>query len=162
MAPPPFARSKRYTSRGKTKFYWLTTVTNPAAPTRAELNAGVDFTGEVADRDGWSSSTSPIETPDAGSRATTTVPGSITLEDSSFTVYMDEDGDDLRTLWQRDVTGFVAIMDGGDVVGKKFDLHGVTVSSVAKMREVGGDNADTMVVSFGQDIDPIVDITVPA
>lgn len=163
MAAPAIAASTRYTSRGTTRFLWLPAVADTTTgPTRSEINAGTDLTTQIADRNGWSVSSTMIETPDAATRYTSTIPGPISAEDSSFTFYMDREGVDARALMPRDEEGYVFVMDGGDVVGNKADLFPVTVVSHSKNREVGGDNADTIVISYAITAEPTENIAVPA
>jgi hypothetical protein len=162
MATPAIAASTRYTSRGTTKFYWLPTVADPTAPTRSEMNSGTDLTPQVADRSGWSVSSSMIETPDAATRYTSTIPGVISAEDSSLTFYMDREGVDARALMPRDEEGFIMILDGGDVQNNKADVYPVTVTSLSKNREVAGDNADTLVISYAITSEPSENVSVPA
>lgn len=162
MAAPAITASTRYTSRGTTKFYWVAAISNPAAPTRSELNAGIDLTPQVADRSGWSVSSTQIPTPDAASRYTSTIPGVIEAEDSSLTLYMDKEGVDARSIMPRDATGFIVILDGGDIAANKMDIYPVTVTSHSKNREVQGDNADTLVISYAITSEPYENVAVPA
>lgn len=163
MAAPAISSITKYTTRGTTKFLWLPTVANPTTgPTRTEINNGTDLTPQIADRSGWSVSSTMIETPDAATRYTSTIPGAISAEDSSFTFYMDKEGVDARVLMPRDEVGFVYIMDGGDVAGNKADLYPTAVTSHSKNREVAGDNADTLVISYAITNEPAENLTVPA
>lgn len=162
MAAPAITASTRYTSRGTTKWYWVPAIADPTAPTRIELDAGTDLTPQVMDRSGWSVSTAQIETPDAATRYTSTIPGNITAEDATLTMYMDKEGVDARALMPRDETGFIVILDGGDVAANKMDVYPVTVSSLSKNREVSGENADTIVFSYSITAEPSEDVAVPA
>lgn len=161
MAAPAITASTRYTSRGKTKCYWVVSIANPAGPTRAELNAGTDLSSQVADRSGWSVESDMIETPDLATRYTSTIPGPIKAEDSSLTMYASTNGVDARALMPRDATGFIVWMDGGDVASNKMDVYPVTVTSVSKQREVDGKDADTLVFSYAITSVPSENITVP-
>ena len=162
MPATPISAITKYTSRGATRIVWCTTVANPAAITRSEINAGTDLSTQVADASGWSVSSSQIETPDLDSRYTSTIPGIITADDSTLVMYMDREGVDARTLMARDTVGFLVIMDGGDVAANKCDVFPVTVSSVSKMRSVAGDNADTMTFSYAITSQPSENVAVPA
>lgn len=162
MPAPAITASTRYTSRGTTKIYWCPAVASPAAPTRAELNAGTDLSPQIADRDGWSVESEMIETPDLANRYTSTIPGVITAEDSSLTMYMSKNGVDARSLMPRDQSGFIVILDGGDIAANKMDVYPVTVMSVSKNREVDGGDADTLMVSYAITAAPSENIAVPA
>lgn len=162
MAAPAITPSTRYTSRGRSKCYWVVSIADTNAPTRAELDAGTDLSPQVADRSGWSVESDMIETPDLASRYTSTIPGPITAEDSSLTMYASANGVDARALMPRDAVGHIVWMDGGDVASNKCDVFPVTVTSVSKQREVEGQDADTLVFAFAITSEPSEDVTVPA
>ena len=162
MAATAIAASVRFTARGLTKCYWCPTIVTKTAPTRAELNAGTDLSSQLADASGWSVSSEQIPTPDLATRYTATIPGGITAEDSSITLYMSKDGIDGRTLMARDAVGYIVWLDGGDTVSYKADVYPVTVSSVSKQRSVQGSEADTIVFSYAITAQPSENVTVPA
>lgn len=162
MAAPTITASTRYSSRGNTRVYWIPTIADPEAPTRNELNGGTDLSTQIADSSGWSVSSEQIETPDLATRYTSTVPGSISAEDSSLTLYMSKDGVDARALMPRDASGFVVWLDGGDIAANKADVYPVTVSSHSKQRQVAGGEADTLVISFAITSEPAENVAVPA
>jgi hypothetical protein len=162
MAAPAITASTRYTARGSTKVYWVATISSKAAPTRGELNAGTDLSTQVMDAEGWSVESEQIETPDLATRYTSTIPGSITAEDSSLTMYASKNGVDARALLPRDAVGFIVWLDGGDVAANKMDVFPVTVSSVSKQRSASGEDADTLVISFAITSEPAENIAVPA
>jgi hypothetical protein len=162
MAAPAITASTRYTSRGSTKCYWVATISSKAAPTRSELNAGTDLSPQLMDAEGWSVESEQIETPDLATRYTSTIPGSITAEDSSLTMYASKNGVDARALLPRDAVGFIVWLDGGDVAANKMDVFPVTVSSVSKQRSASGEDADTLVISFAITSEPAENVAVPA
>lgn len=162
MAATPLAASSRYINPDTTRFYFLTAVSNKAAPTRSELNAGTDLSGEVQEVEGWLTSSDQVETPDLDSRFTSKIPGRITAEDSTITFYADSTGADARSLLPRDTAGFVIILDGGDVPGSTMDVFPVKVSSVGKSRSVEGSDAATVAIAFSITSEPAEDVTVPA
>lgn len=159
----------RYTSRGTTRIYFLTTIASYAtAVTRAELNAGVDLTPQIADLEGFSQSSEQIETPDMASRFTSTIPGAITVEDSSITMYASKTGVDARATFTSGsstvpaTTGYIVILFGGDTAANKMDVWPVIVGSVAKQISAQGSDADTLVISFSPTGEPAVTLAVPA
>lgn len=161
MPATSIAASVRFTARGLTKCYWVATISNKAAPTRGELNAGTDLSPQLADASGWSVSSEQIPTPDLATRYTATIPGGITAEDSSITLYMSKDGVDGRTLMPRDQVGHIVWLDGGDTATYKADVYPVTVSSVSKQRSVSGEDPDTIVFSYAITAQPSENVTVP-
>ena len=143
------------------KCIWMPAVANKAAPTRAEINAGLDLSRQIADVSGWTVTSGSIETPDMGSRYTGNIPGRRTSEDSNITFYGARDGNDVRTTLVRDANAFIAWMDGGDVAGYKMDVFPVRVSSLPKQRSVG-DEAFRIQIDFSITTEPSEDIVIPA
>jgi hypothetical protein len=161
MAAPAITASTRFTARGSTKVYWVPAIASRAAPTRIELDAGTDLSPQIADASGWSVSSEQIQTPDLATRYTSTIPGSISAEDSSLTLYASKNGVDARALMPRDAVGNIVVLHGGDLAGNKMDVYPVIVSSVSKQMQVGGGDADTIVTSFAITAEPSENITVP-
>lgn len=152
--------ASRYFATGTTKYVWCTSVANKLAPTRAEINAGTDVSGDIAEVNGWQVTSDLIEVPDINSRFTSKIPGRTSADDSSIKFYADPSGADARTLFPRDTTGFILRMDGGDVTGRKMDVFPVRVSSVPK--EMGtGDDAATINVMFAITSEPAENVTIP-
>lgn len=162
MAATPITQSSRYINPGVTKWIFCTTVASKAAPSRAEINAGTDLTREIAANEGWLTTSEQVATPDADTRFTSQIPGRITAEDSSITFYADVTGTDVRSILPRDTNGFILIMDGGDVSGRKMDVFPIRVSSQGKARSVEGEEAATVVINFAITSEPAENVTVPA
>lgn len=161
MAAPAITASTRYTARGQTKTYWVVTIANPASPTRGELNAGTDLTPQIADAKGWSVKTNMIDTPDMANRYTSTIPGVISADDSSLTMYLSKNGVDARALMPQDAVGYIVWLDGGDIAANKMDVFPVTVASHSKQRNADGGNADTLMLSYAITSAPSTNIAVP-
>ncbi len=161
MPATPIDAATRYINPETTKVLWLPSVANKFAPTRAEINAGTDLSGDLADNSGWTVSSNQVDAPDMGSRFTSKVAGRISAEDSSLTMYAGKDSIDSRSLMPRDAVGFIVIMDGGDVAGRKMDVFPVTVSSVSKPRSVGDEPA-RIVFQYAITSQPAENVTIPA
>jgi hypothetical protein len=161
MAAPAITASVRYTSRGTTKIYWVVTAANYLTPTRPELNAGVDLSPQLNDSAGWSVSSEQIDTPDMANRFTSKIPGAITAEDSSLTMYASKTGADARTVMPQDAVGNIVLLFGGDTAGNKMDVWPVTVASVSKQISVQGGDADTLQISFSPTNVPAQNVTIP-
>jgi hypothetical protein len=161
MPAPAITASTRYTSRGTTVVYWVVSIAAQASPTRSELNAGTNLAPQIADAKGWSVKTNMIDTPDMSARYTSTIPGVITADDSSLTLYMSKNGVDGRALMPQDAVGFIVWLDGGDVAANKMDVFPVTVASHSKQRQADGGNADTLMISYAITSVPSLNITVP-
>src|SRR5689334_18895336 len=117
MAAPAITASIRYTSRGSTKVYWVATIANYLSPTRSELNAGTDLSPQLMDSSGWTVKSNQIDTPDAATRFTSKIPGSIDAEDSTLTMYASKNGVDARALMPQDTVGYIVLLFGGDTAG---------------------------------------------
>lgn len=161
MPAPAITASTRYTSRGFTKIYWVVTISNYLSPSRAELNAGTDLSPQLMDASGWTVSSEQIDAPDMATRFTSRIPGAITAEDSSLTMYASKNGVDARALMPQDAAGFIVILFGGDIASNKMDVWPVSVASVAKQLSVQGDAPDTLVISYSPTNVPAQNVTIP-
>jgi len=156
----PINASIRYYRRGTTKVLWVPTIANKSAPTRVELNAGTALEGETGAMAGWQTTSATVPTPALGSRFTPVVGGEITAADSSLTFWASKDGDDVRTLLNREDTGYIVWMDEGDVEAQTMDIFPVTVTSQAKVREL--DQAAQIMAQFAITSEPAENVAIPA
>jgi hypothetical protein len=161
MAATPIAASTRFINPGVTKVIWFPALANKNSPTRAEINAAIDLSPELADCSGWMVSSNQADAPDMASRFTGKIPGRITADDSTLSMYESQNSLDARSLMTRDTNAHIGWMDGGDVPTQKMDIFPVRVSSVGKTRSVGDDPAR---LNFGYAItsQPAEDVTIPA
>lgn len=161
MAATPITQSTRFYTVGLTKTLFLpTVVASDLTPTRSEINAGTDLTGEIAEFEGWSTTSEMIETPDMVSRFVSSIAGPITAEESSISFYASSDGDDARTVFPRDTVGFIVWMDGGDVPANTCDVYPVLVASAPKVRSM--DSATLIRVDFSITKEPAENKIIPA
>lgn len=160
MVATPISASTRYIPPGTRAYYWVPSIANKAAPSRAELDAGTDLTGEIAEVSGFQTTSESTDTPDLGSRFTSKIPGRITADDSSITLYASEDSQDVRQLLPRDTAGFVVQFPEGDVSGRTMDVFPVKVSSAPK--ETSIEDPGKVMVQFTVTSEPEENVTVPA
>lgn len=161
MAPPNLTASTRYFDPETTVVYYLPAIAAAdLTPTRLEMDAGTNITGELRDLSGWTVTSEEIETPDMGSRFTSKIPGRRSAEDSNLTLYADINGTDVRDLLPRDTTGYIMWCDGGDTAGNKADVFPIRVRSVPKQRSTS--DAALIQVQFSVTSEPAEDVTVPA
>lgn len=154
MPPTPLATTQRFVPQGTSRYYWVPTIAaTTKIPTRAEMDAGTDLTGEVAVVTGFSTTATQVDTPDALNRFVGRVPSSITPDDSSLTFYGSKSGTDVRSFFTRDQTGFLVICDSGDVPGRMAECVPVTVLNISKVRDLTG--AFQIVVSFSVTSEPV-------
>lgn len=153
--------SERFFAPEISKVYLIPAVASETAVTRAEITAGTDLTGEIADVSGWSVTGQMINTPDWGSRFISQISGRTSAENSSITFYADKAGVDIRTVLSRGDRTHILFCDGGDVTSYKADLFAVEVTSVGKVR-TGSDGALQITISFAITRVPTEDLTLPA
>lgn len=159
---PALATSVRFFAPEISKVYWLPAIAaSNLTPTRAEITAGTDLTGEIADIQGWVVEGGAIPTPDLGSRFIASIPGRTNVADSSLTLYADQTGNDVRDVLTQGLNGYVLFADGGDVTGQPADVFPVRVNSVGKMRSTG-DQAFQISVRFNITAEPATDVVLPA
>lgn len=159
MAPPPLTPTIRYFPPGTRKVYWVPTIANYNAPTRAEINAGTDLSAEVSALSGWSLTSASVDTPDMGSRFTSQVPGRLTSATNEITCYQSQNSQDARSLFVRDLNGYVILLWEGDVSGQKMDVFPVRVQAQAP--DSATDNPGTCTFSFAATRLPAIGITIP-
>ena len=161
MVATSITASSRYINVGTTVVYWVPTISNPASPTRAELNAGTNLVNENSASSGWSVKTDLVETPTMASRFTSKIPGRIIADDSSLTMYRDLGGTDAVALMPVNATGYVVWLDAGDVTGRNMDVYPVTVASHSKSRSTDGKEAVTVEIMYAITNVPSENVSIP-
>lgn len=160
MSATPISPTKRYYRKGVTKIVFCTTLASKSAPTRAEIDAGKDLSGEIAEINGWQVTSAFVDTPDLNSRYTGKIPGDISADDSSLNFYASSDSIDVRQLLPRDTTGFILIMDEGDKPAQLMDVFPVTVGSAPKLRTLS--DPAMIQINFSISSEPAENVTIPA
>lgn len=162
MPATPIAAVERYWPTGTSEWLWVPTMADYENPSRSELNAGTALRREMNSSEGWNTSGEDIATPDGESRFEGSIPGKITAEESSFTMYADPTGQDSRQLMPRGTAGFVVRMPGGDVAGRLMDVYPVRVKTVSKLMNVGDEDAGRLQFQFSITREPAEDLAIPA
>jgi len=160
MAATPITQATRYFAPGISKVLFVPTIANPASPTRAELDAGTDLSGETNAIDGWTVTADTADTPDLVSTFVGKLPTTTSADDSSITFYSSQDGQDVRSLLPRGTRGFVVWMDEGDDPSLTMDVFPVMVSSNAKQRSMS--DPALIQVMFVVTREPSENVTIPA
>lgn len=160
MPPSQIAAYQAYYQPGVTKVYVVTTMANYTAPTRAELDAGLDVTRQVRAIEGFQVSAEQIERPDMASLFTSKIGGRTSADDSSLAIYAAKNGADARTTLTFGFTGFIVFLDGGDVTGFKMDVYPVLV--IAKPKQRGDSDPLNLMYMFSITQPPAEDVTIPA
>lgn len=160
MPPSQIAAYQAFYQPGVTKVYIVTTMANYLAPTRVELDAGLDVTRQVRAIEGFQVTAEQIDRPDMASLFTSKIGGRTAANDSSLTIYAAKDGADARTTLTFGFTGYVVMLDGGDVTGYKMDVYPVLV--IAKPKQRGDSDPLNMMYQFSITQPPAEDVSIPA
>jgi len=160
VAAPNITASTRYVRFGLTRVVFAAAVGNINAPTRGEINAGTDLSNEVSEISGFQTTSEFVDAPDLGSAFTAKIPGRVTADDSSITMYASSNSVDVRTLLPRGTTGFFMWFDEGDVPGRKFDVYPITVGSAAKDRSL--EEPARIIINVAVTRTPAENVVVPA
>jgi hypothetical protein len=99
------------TADGKIRVYWVTAIASQAAPTVAELNAGIDLTGTLtADGlSGFQPNTADVDVSSLASTFTANVNGRTSFSNTQLTLKRQSGTDTIFTTLVRDTAGFLAI-----------------------------------------------------
>lgn len=82
-------------------------VANTAAPTAAELNAGVLLTPHIAEISGFNFKNEKIDTPDLSDNFVGSIPGEDVVDDSSLNFYLDDISPSLWVALAQGTAGFM-------------------------------------------------------
>jgi hypothetical protein len=152
--------TKRFIRPGVTKFYWVTTMANYLTPTRLELDAGKDWSAELASISGFAVKSENKEAPDMGSDFVSSVIGMTKADDSSVTLYLSSDDVDVRDDVDRGDAGYAVIMDAGDVTGYKMDIFPARISGMPQDRDL--ENVATVTIEFAITRRPATGVAIPS
>lgn len=159
MPATPLGVAERFSALSGLEIVFVPVITSATgAATRAEINAGTDLTSEIMEWEGFTTTTETIETPDL-TRFVGKIPGRISAEDSSITMYADRGGEDVRSVLPRDTIGYLLWMDSGDTPASKMDVYPIQVNSLSKVRSM--DNATVLTVSVSMTRIPFEDVVIP-
>ena len=161
MPPAPLTPTTRYFPPGIRKVYFVPTIANYLAPTRAELNAGTDLSAEIASGGmaGWSLAGSTVDTGDLGSVFTSTVPGRLTSPTNTIDFYLSQNSIDARTLLPRTTNGYIFIGWEGDITGQKCDVFPVRV--ITQANDTNTEDPGKVTIEFAITRIPAIAIAIP-
>lgn len=161
MAATPLTTSTRYIHPAVAVVIWVDTIADIHAPTRVELDAGTDLTGEIADAPGWGVSANRVPTPDLGTKFTSRIAGRIDPEDGQIVFYTSSDGEDIRTLLGLGDRGNLVICYAGDVEDHPASVFPVEVTALSEPLSVAGDPAQ-LTIDFAETAEPATNVPLPA
>jgi hypothetical protein len=159
MVATPITPSTRYIPPGVRHYYWVPTIATKASPTRSELNAGTDLTGEIQAVAGFSVESVQVDTPDLLNTFIAKIPGRTQAADSSITMYASSNSVDARTLLVRGTAGFIVSFPEGDIGGQKMDVFPVKVSAAPK--DTATEDPGKIMFTFSITSQPVENVTIP-
>lgn len=160
MPATPITTTNRFWRPAVSASLFLPTVANINAPTRSEINAGTDLSGEVASMGAWRIASAFLDAPDLGHAFISQVVAQTTIEGAEIGFYESSNGVDVRNLLPRGTTGFHVLMYGGDVAGRKMNVYKITVgatSPAVTLNEVA-----QIPVMFAVTAQPAENVSIPA
>ena len=152
---------------GVAEFHWITTVSDDAAPTAAELNGGADLTSFVRGVPSIPESFNTADTSNLSSKRISNIPSTFGGDVGTVTVYMDDTTDTAYDTLLRDTAGFVAIgwyglaTAGTWAIGDDVWLYPATIGS-RPVDPVGDTDALVSTISFTITSDPAEKFSVAA
>lgn len=160
MPPSQISAYASFYQPGITKVYLVDTIANYLAPTRSELNAGLDVTRQVRAIDGWTVEAEQIDRPDFASRFVSKIGGRTQAPDSSLTIYAAQSGVDARQTITDGYAGYIVFMDGGDTTSYKMDVYPVLCT--ARPRQRSDSDPFSIMYQFSITQPPAEDVAIPA
>jgi hypothetical protein len=162
MAATPITVTVRYTPPGRRKYNWLTAVAAypGGAPTRAEINAGSDLSGEIVEVNGFELTGDSADAPDLGGGFVAQVPARVSASDSEIVFYASSNSNDIRTVLPRGTAGYILVLPEGDVPTQKCEVWPATVKSMFIDGSV--EDPGKVHVQFSITRIPVQNLTIPA
>jgi hypothetical protein len=149
----------RFMRKGKSKVYWVLTISNKSAPSTAEITAGTALQASIAEINGFTFQNNPIDVPDMGSAFVSKIMGEDTVEDSNIVFYEDDTATTIPTALAKGTAGHIVIFYKGTAgaspaASDKCEVWPVTVSSQARLYTTGNEAAQYR-VSFANTGEPV-------
>lgn len=160
MPPSQISAYSAYYQPGVTRVYVVTTMSNYLSPTRAELDAGLDVTRQVREINDFKYEADVLDRPDYASTFNSTVGGRTKAGNPSLAIYAAKNGVDARSTLTFGYTGYIVLLDGGDVTGYKMDVWPVQV--IAKPKNRGDSDPLTIMYQFSIPNPPAEEVAIPA
>lgn len=139
----------KYIYPGTAKIVFAPSVSNIAAPTQAEINAGTALstpgvTGQMKVAKDWGTDPGTIEVPDVGTTFVGTIPGMTSGKSASIDFYDDDTSTTIRTALAEGTAGYVIIMRRGQAATRRAEVFPVKVNTVNDADIDAGSNAPAM------------------
>lgn len=154
---------------GVEKVVFAPSVASLAAPSRAEINAGVVLVTPgvyahegLQEMGGFEAASTFIDVPDASTDFDGKIPGRKQAGDPTLTFYESDSGSPIRTALAEGTQGYVIRMPYGDVATKRCEVYPVTVASTNTSQLTSGNDAATFEVAMAITANPNKQAVIPA
>lgn len=104
---------------GQSNWYFVPSISNPAAPTATEINAGIALATRICDISGFTFKNKPIESPDLSTSFVSSIPGEDQADDSGLTFYDDSTSTALWTALAKATAGYIVISNYAKTASSK-------------------------------------------
>lgn len=154
---------------GVEKDVFCPSIASLAAPTRAEINAGVVLVSPgvyqhegLSEMDGFEAASTFIDVPDASTDFDGKIPGRKQAGEPMLTFYESDSGSPVRTALAEGTSGYVIRMPYGDVATKRCEVYPVTVASANTSQLTSGNDAATFAIAMAITAKPNKEAVIPA
>lgn len=152
------------------KVVFAPAVASLAAPTRAEINAGVVLVNPGVYQDdglvtmaGFETAPAFIDVPDAATDTTPRIPGRKGSVDASLTFYETNTGiSPNRAALAEGTSGYLIRMPYGDVATRRAEVWPITTGAVNTSQLDNGNDAGTFTVNVAVTAPPVKNAVIPA
>jgi hypothetical protein len=136
--------------KGKTKVYFVPTITTLTAPTVAQITAGTRLDQQLAEVTGFEFANQAIDAPDMGSSFVGKVTGEDQVTNSTMTFYEDDTTNAIRTALPKGTTGYIVFFPAGTAganpaINDKCETWPVQVASSSRKYSVGNEAAQYVI-----------------
>ena len=146
---------------GQTRWYFLTAIANTAAPSTAEVNAGIALNTRICEISGFTYKNEPIATPDLSEAFVSTIGGEDVAEDCALTFYDDTTNMALWNALAKGTTGYMVINPYARVAATKCRVWTVVSLGPNDVYTLDTEAAKIM-VDFSVAVRPNLDAAFPA
>jgi len=139
MAAPALATLNPYIPWNNRTHDWVPTIANIAAPSRAEIDAGNDLSGQLIEAPGWSVSSATVQS-QSFRGAALNLTGLQTIAESTLVMRLSRTATDARSILliqSPPLAGYIIVFPEGDVSGYKMDVFSVQVLGAPRSDALG-------------------------
>jgi len=158
----------RYINDGILRWFWVTTLSNPPAPSAVQVNAGVELTPFTVTTPDFPQSGSTADASDIGSAFNKTVPGTYGGDKATATMYLDREDLDNEAwdTFERLDEGYAVVFPYGVTgsqpgSGDRADVYRCTVITKQRQATARNDTA-RFTLELSIDEEPLMDVTLVA